>query len=203
MATLTDDELARIKYEVLDNVLALGAEPYITIYAVYDIIRDNVVSSSVAPTTSSTAVTAVGSVTLTLASVTGFAVGQKVQLDTDEARETVTIRAIAGSTINVLCRKLHAGTYPVEVESALTLVRGLLSDLARLDETERDAYSGLGIKSVDEVQFFGAGEGGTTVEQIAKARTSRRESLARACGISYILNAGRAMKRGGGGFEAY
>ena len=33
MATLTDDELGRIKYEVLDNVLDIGAIPYISIRA--------------------------------------------------------------------------------------------------------------------------------------------------------------------------
>lgn len=204
MATLTDDELGRIKYEVLDNVLDIGAIPYISIRAVYDILRDNVVSSSVSPTTSTTAVTAAGDVTLTLASVTGFAVGQKVQLDVDEKRETVTIKAVGVSSISVTCRKTHGGTYPVEVESPLTIVRGLLSDLVRLDELERSAYDGLGIKSVDEVSFFGAGEGGTAAEQIGKARSSRRDSLARACGLSFIVAQGRALKRGGGGgFEVY
>ena len=45
MATLTDDELSRIKMEVLDNVLSIGAIPYIGIKAVYAIIQENVVSS--------------------------------------------------------------------------------------------------------------------------------------------------------------
>ena len=39
MATLTDDEMARIKAELLDNVLSIGALPYASILAVYDLIR--------------------------------------------------------------------------------------------------------------------------------------------------------------------
>jgi len=203
VATLTDDELSRIKMEVLDNVLSIGAIPYIGIKAVYAIIQENVVSSSVAATSSSTAVTTVGPVVLTLASVTGLTVGQKVQIDVDEARETCTIRAITGSTIAVVCTKTHSGTYPVEIESALTIVRGLLSDLVRIDQITRAAYQGLGVKRADEVEFFGKAEGGSTVEQLEQARMMRRQLLARSCGIEYILRAAKAQSAGGGSFEVY
>ena len=68
MATLTDDEMARIKAELFSNVLDLGAVPYISVLAIYSLIRDNVSSSATAPTTSATAVSAAGPTTLTLAS---------------------------------------------------------------------------------------------------------------------------------------
>jgi hypothetical protein len=152
MATLSEDEIGRIKAEVLDNVLDIGAIPYVSIRAIYDIIRQHVVSSTIAPTTSSTAVTAPGAALLVLASLTGLASSSRVVLDVDGAREVVTVRALTGGGISVVCRRLHSGTYPVEVESPLTIVRGLLSDLASLDDQEQDATASAGLRAVDEVQ---------------------------------------------------
>ena len=202
MATLTDDEVGRIKAEVLDNVLDVGAVPYIGIRAIYDVIRDHVASSSVAATTSATAVTAAGPTTLTLASVTGLAAGSRVVLDVDSVREVVTVRAVVGSTISVVCRRLHSGTYPVEVESPLTIVRGLLADLAALDDQEQDATASAGLKRVDEVEWE-TGAGASIADRLVARRAELRERLARACGISHVLAAGRATARGGAGFEVY
>ena len=52
MTTLSEDEIGRIKAEVLDNVLDIGAVPYVSIRAIYDTIQQHVVSSTIAPTTS-------------------------------------------------------------------------------------------------------------------------------------------------------
>lgn len=202
MSTLTDDECARIKSECLDHVLATGANPYITTKYVYDLIRDNVVSSSVAPTTSSTAVSTPGAAVLTLASITGFTAGQRVVLDDDDARETVTIRAVAGNTISVVCRYAHAGTYRVQVESPVTIVRGILSDLITTEQGERSQFLTAGIKRADEVEFFGRGEGSVS-DVMAERRARLRDQLARTCGISWILNEGRAYERGPSSFEQY
>lgn len=193
MATLTDDELARIKAEVLDNVLDQLATPWFDVRAIYEVLRDNVLSSSVAPTSSTTTVSAAGPTTLTLASVTGLTVGQKVQIDCDAQRETVTIRAISGLTISVICRKTHSGTYPVEVESPLTLVRGVLSDLAMLETgAALDSLDALGVKRVDEVEFR---DDETITLAIERARYQLRSRLASLCGLGSILNSGRG--RGG------
>lgn len=193
MATLTDDELARIKAEVLDNVLDQLATPWFDVRAIYEVLRDNVLSSSVAPTSSTTTVSAAGPTTLTLASVTGLTVGQKVQIDCDAQRETVTIRAISGLTISVICRKTHSGTYPVEVESPLTLVRGVLSDLAMLETgAALDSLDALGVKRVDEVEFR---DDETITLAIERARYQLRSRLASLCGLGFILNSGRG--RGG------
>lgn len=102
MTTLSDGELSRLKSEVFDNVLALGAEPYISIRAVYGVVQTYVQSSSTAPTTSTTSVTAAGPTLLTLASVTGISSMTRVVLDCDDAREVVTVRAVIGSTISVV-----------------------------------------------------------------------------------------------------
>ena len=202
MTLLGDDELARIKAECLDTVLDIGAAPYMELRAIYDVIQAHVPSSSVAPTTSATAVTAAGPTTLTLASVTGLASGSRVVLDVDSVREVVTVRAVVGSAISVVCRRLHSGTYPVEVESPLTIVRGLLADLAALDDQEQDATSSAGFKRVDEVEWDTT-SGASVSDRLVARRAELRDRLARACGISYILNAGRALARGGGGVEVY
>lgn len=189
MATLTDDELGRIKTEVLDNVLDQQATPWFEVRALYNVLRDNVISSSVAPTSSTTTVSAAGPTTLTLASVTGLTAGMKVQLDVDQARETVTIRAISGLTISVICRKAHLGTYPVEVESPLTLVRGVLADLAAIESGAAiDSLESLGLKRVDEVEWR---DGETITHAIENARNALRARLASMCGLTGIYNAAR------------
>jgi hypothetical protein len=201
--TLTEIELDRIKFEAMDNVLGLGAVPYASIRNVYGIIQDNVQSSSVDPTTSSTAVTAAGAVTLTLASATGITAGTRVVLDVDDAREVVTVRNVAGSVISVVCAKTHAGTYPVEIESALTIVRGLLADLETLSQRERTLYTSAGVKSVDEIEFFGPSERGGALGAIMSARIAKRMELARASGIAWIVREVLQRDSGGGGFEVY
>ena len=200
--TLTDDELARVKRECLDNVLDYGAVPYINVLSVYQIIRDHVVSSSVAPTTSSTAVTSAGAAVLTLASVTDYASGQRVVLDVDDVRETVTIRAVSGSTISVVCRYLHSGIYPVEVESPLTIVRGLLSDLVTMEQAQRRAVQSLGLKRVDEVEWFGANGERTIGAELNERRMKLRMELAEACGIGWVIRE-RMARRAGGSVEVY
>ena len=69
MATLTDDEMARIKAELFSNVLDLGAVPYISVLAIYSLIRDNVSSSAVVPTTSATAGLVAGGTAATIDAV--------------------------------------------------------------------------------------------------------------------------------------
>jgi hypothetical protein len=123
-------------------------------------------------------------------------------LDVDSSREVVTVRAVVGSTISVICRRLHSGTYPVEVESPLTIVRGLLADLAALDDQEQDATASAGLKRVDEVEWE-TGAGASISDRLTARRDALRERLARACGISHILNAGRSFARGSSSFEVY
>jgi hypothetical protein len=182
MATLTDDELYRIRAELGANVLANTAEPLLGISPLWAVIRDNITSSSVSATTSATTVSAVGPTTLTLASAAGYVAGQSIQIDCDAERETVTIRAVSGSDVSVVCRKTHSGTYPVEVESALTIVRGLLSDLRRLEQGDvLAAYEALGLKRVDEVEF----QDGDRVGFFARAQQRLRAALATRCGVPF------------------
>jgi hypothetical protein len=88
------------------------------------------------------------------------------------------------------------------VESPLTIVRGLLADLAALDDQEQDATASAGLKRVDEVEWD-TGAGASISDRLTVRRDTLRERLARACGISHILAAGRALARGPSGFEVY
>ena len=157
MSTLTTAEMWRIRAELFDNVLNMSAVPWIDVRSIYDVIQANVSSSSTPPTSSSTAVTSAGPTVLTLASVTGLDVASRIVLDVDAAREVVTVRAISGLTVSVVCTKTHSGTYPVEIESALTIVRGTLADLEAIDQQERIAIPQAGVKRVDEIEFFEIG----------------------------------------------
>lgn len=198
MTTLSTDEMARIRLEVFDNLLNTGAMPYISVLTVYQVIQANVLSSDTPPTTSSTTVSAVGPTTLTLASATGLTAGIKVQLDVDGARETVTVRNVSGLTISVICNALHSGTYPVEIESPLTIVRGILADLSNVEQRLfAKARSGAGIKQVDEIVFFGGNEGRSRLDEIAREQLRLRWQLAATCGLTGILR--EALGRIGGG----
>lgn len=196
MTTLTTDEMARIKLELGDTVLAVGAQPWIGIRSVWDVIAQYVESSSIAPTSSSTAVTAAGPTTITVASVTGLNAGMRVQIDCDGQRETCTIRNVAGSVLSLMTRKVHSGTYPVEVESALTLVRGILSDLIALEQVNTiSSFDSLGLRRVDEIEWDERGAG----YWIEWGKGLLRRKLASACGVGWIY----AASRGSSSLEVY
>ncbi len=179
----------RIRAELFDNVLDVGAVPMIDIHAVYtSVIQPNLASSSTPPTTSATTVSAAGPATLTLASVAGLTAGSsRVVIDVDAAREVCTVRAVSGLTISVLCKQAHSGTYPVEVESGLTIVRGVIADLESLDQVQRANFGSAGVKRVDEIEFFSVSEGGSILVQAEAFRNVLRARLASALGVTALL----------------
>lgn len=197
MATLTADEMGRIKYELNDAVLSYNALPWIGIRVVWDVIQTSVESSSTPATSSSTAITAAGPVTITVASATGLSVGTRVQLDCDGQRETCSVRNVAGNVLSLVARKLHSGTYPVEIESPLTIVRGCVADLSALEQVNSLAsFESLGLRRVDEIEWDEKGSG----YWVDWARNNLRRSLARALGVEYIFDAARAR---GANLEVY
>lgn len=199
---LDDADIVRIRAELGDNVVAALANPYIGVRAVYDVIQSYVQTDAEA-TSSATSVTAAGPVSLTLVSVTGLAAGSRIVVDVDDQREVCTVRSVSGLTVSINARKTHSGTYPVEVENPLTIVRGYLADLETIAQRERVLYTSAGVKSVDgEIEFFGRSEGGA-LASIEDARKRTRMRLAQACGVVWIANGEAARAAGGGGFEAY
>lgn len=194
--TLTLIEMQRIKYELGDTVLNVGAQPWIGIRSVWNVIKDNVLGSETAPTSTSTAITSAGAVTITVASATDLVAGVRVQIDCDGQRETCTVRSVAGSVLSLIARKTHSGTYPVEIESSLTIVRGIISDLTALEQVNTLAsFDALGLRRVDEVEW--AEKGAAYYVEFGKSLLRRK--LASACGVSWIYNAAR----GSGALEVY
>lgn len=204
--SLTDDEIARIKTELWDHVLDTGAEPWIGFHPIYNTIRDHVLSSSVAATSSQTILTVTTApliTTITVADPTGISAGIKLVLDCDDSRETCTVRSISGSVVGVNVRKNHGAagpmTWPVEIESPRTIVRGILFDLGKLELSIADAMDSAGIKRADEVEFFGPNDGGGVVAQMMANQTRLRLELARRIGLDAYV----ARKAGGSSYEQY
>jgi hypothetical protein len=199
---LDDADIVRIRAELGDNIVAALANPYIGVRTVYGVIQEYV-QTDVVPTSSATTVSTAGPTVLTLASVSGLSVGSRVVIDADDAREVCSVRAVAGLTISVVCRKTHSGTYPVEVENPLTIVRGLLADLETISLRERSLFDSAGVKKVDEIEFFSAAEGGTALASINDARSRARIRLAQSCGVVWIANGEAARAAGGNAFEVF
>lgn len=184
MALLTS-ELTRVKYELGYNTLDAGAEPYISVVAVFDQIIQTYLESGAA-TTSATAVTAAAAptpVTLTLASATGFNAGDRVVIDIDSRQEFAHVQSITGNDIVVLLRFDHTGTYPVTVEGGESIVREILTRLYALGSSLGElAVSTAGIKRVDEIEFFGDATI-NRIEQLTDLRMKWRDELAGCLGV--------------------
>ena len=200
---LSDMEVQRLRYELGANLLEIGAEPYIDHMRIFDVIQDNLASSEYEVTACTTNVTSTGVTTLTLGAVDGLDTGTRIVLDQDEAQEVVSVRRVTGlDTISVICRKLHTATFPVEIESGLTIVRGLLWELVMLAEKIRESTDFDGIKQVDEVIFQDTTKVDMTVHSgLLRQQNDRRENLASAVNLMGVLHSlGYAKRHGGTGF---
>jgi hypothetical protein len=148
-------------------------------------------------TTSSTTVTGSADptpTTITLASATGFATGQRVVVDVDTRRETVTIQNLSGVSLSALFVKSHSGTYPVAIESGETIAREILAKLVSFDSDRLDRLKSSGIKKVDEIEFFTSAQA-----EFDSARNALRNDLASALGVPNLHSRSRRPTR----FEAY
>lgn len=156
---LTTSEVTKIKAELGYNVLDAGAEPYISVVAIFEqVIQPFLLSGAI--TTSSTTVAAASSptpVTLTLASASGVAAYNTAVVDVDSRKERATIQSISGSDITLLLSKAHTGTYPVVIEGGESLVRDILDKIDAVKEQMSTNYGAGALKKVDEIEFYGAG----------------------------------------------
>lgn len=196
---LSDSEIERIRAELLDQLTDAAAEPYLGHRGIYAVIQDNVSGSSTAATTSSSTVSTPGATTITVASASGISAGTRLVIDCDRQREVVTVRNVSTLTLSIVCQKTHSGTYPVEIESALTLVRGLLQDLSDLEVREQEAYASLGLKRVDDVEWSDDG----IARRIHAQRSVLRQRLAAACGLTAVYRANLARLAGPTSYEVY
>lgn len=207
---LLDSEIARIKYELGYNNLAVGAEPYIGVVAMFEQVVQPYLSAG-ASTTSSTPVTAATTPTpqtLTLSSATGFSAGAVIVVDVDTRQERATAQSLSGTSLTLQLTLAHSGTYPVTVEGGESIIRDILNELRLLSSGMNGAAGAInalrsraGLKKVDDVEFFGGGgtlasQGVDPVTQVLKLREYWRDELAMALGI-VRLNA----KNNSGGSE--
>ncbi len=200
---LTTSEVRRIKYELGYGLLSVSAEPYISYVSLFDQIIQPYLTAGSA-TRSSTAVTAETTptpVTLTLVSASGISVGDRVVIDVDSLQESSTIQALTGTAMTVVLMGAHTGSYPVEVEGGVTIVRAILRKLQAISGLGANASSDaisqalatVGIKKVDEIEFFGGSSSESRIGQVKSLQNYWRDELASVLGI-VRLNVG-----GGGG----
>lgn len=198
--SLLDSELARLKAELGISVLTVGAEPYIGITRLFELVIQPYTSAG-AVTTSATAVVSANPaapVALTLASATGFASGARVVVDVDSRQELATIQSLAGSAMTVVLSLAHTGTYPVTVEGGESIIRDMLKRIATATDALTQGLASIGVKKVDEIEFFSARDMNLTLGAfggIWRAREMLRRELAEVLGIPYM----RDSKRGGAG----
>jgi hypothetical protein len=189
---LTTSEIQRLKYELGFNVLAVGAEPYIGVAALFEQVIQPYTTAGAATTSSTTVVAASAPAltTLTVASATGINAGDVLVVDVDSLQERATVRSISGTSVSLLLSKAHSGTYPVVVEGGETLIRDCLRKLASLGlgsvgsttsalDAVRDRA---GIKRIDDVEFFDSSSGSPRNE-ITALREMWRDELASLLGI--------------------
>lgn len=207
---LTDAEVQRIRYELGYPNLSTSVEPYIGIVAVFEqVIQPYTLGG--ATTTSATPVTAATAPTpqtLTLASATGFAAGDVVVVDVDVRQERATIQSLSGASMTVQLSLAHSGTYPVVVEGGESIIRDILREL-RLISSGMNGQAGtistirsrVGLKKVDDVEFFGGGntlasQGRDPLTSLFELREQWRDELAQALGVPRLND-----KRNSGGSE--
>lgn len=202
MALLTS-EITRIKYELGYNLLEAGAEPYISVYALFEQVVGRYMTSG-AITTSSTTVDAEEAptvVTIELADPTGFTPGDRIIVDLDGRQESSTAVQVVGDDLTLTLEKAHVGVYPVTVEGGESIVRELLARCRaasdKLAPSSGDGGAFGALKKVDEVEFYGAGNR-SALELLVAEQDYWRAELASALGVRNL----RKLRAGGGGCVA-
>jgi hypothetical protein len=198
---LTDSELQRIRYELGYPNLDTAAEPYIGIAAFFSQVLQPYLLDGAATTSTSTVVEA-GTPTPTsivLASAAGITVGDVLVIDADARQERATLQSLSGTTATMQLSLAHGpGTYSVVVEGAEQIIRDILRELRLLSSGMNGTASALssfrsrvGLKKVDDVEFFGGGQtlasqGIDPLTQLNQLREFWRDELASAIGIQRL-----------------
>lgn len=189
MALLTS-EIQRLRFELGYNTMGVAAEPYVEYHGALDRIIALYLNGG-AVTTSATEVTASSSpaqVTLTLASATGFSQYDAVIVDVDSRQERATVQNVSGSTISLLLKNAHAGTYPVTVEGGESIVRDILKKIENVNERTSSASATAGLKRAEDIEWYGSSEGGVgaVIRDQLKLRMYWRDQLASALGVTNL-----------------
>lgn len=175
---LLDSEIQAIRRELGYNVLSVGAEPYISYVAVFDMVVQKYLNAG-AKTSSQTYCAPVADPntpelrTITLASATGFAEGQRIWIDSESRQESAELVSLSGATAKFFGLKPHGdntGTlkYFVTVDGGEAIVRDILaairavrSQMSLANATNASSSAAIlassgGLKRVDEIEFYAA-----------------------------------------------
>lgn len=183
--SLTDAELMRIRYELGFNLLETSAVPYIGVTQIFEQVIQPYLASGT-NTTSTTAVTAATTATpatLTLASASGFTSLARVVVDVDDREEVATVQAVSGSTITVLLKLAHSGTYPVILEGGEAIIRDILRKIRTVHTQINAAVNTAGIKRVDVLEWYGNSAQTTQAAMLKNLLMHWRDQLASALGV--------------------
>lgn len=189
MALLTS-EIQRLRYELGYNVMGVAAEPYVEYHGALDRVISLYLSGG-AVTTSATTVAASSTpaqVTLTLASAAGFSQYDPVVVDVDSRQERATVQSVSGSTISLLLRNAHTGTYPVTVEGGESIIRDILKKLENVNERTSAASATAGLKRAEDIEWYGNNSGGvgSVLKDQFALRMYWRDQLASALGVTNL-----------------
>jgi hypothetical protein len=191
---LTNSEVTRIKSELGFNVLATASQQYVGGYL---FMFEQVIQPYIDEADSTTCATPVAASTtptprtLTLGDASGVAAGDTVIVDIDTRQERATVQSKSGNDITCLLSKEHSGTYPVAVESGVTIVRDILQKIADVKTTIASIRSRVGIKKAEDIEFFGGGatlasQGIDALTQVMSLLEHWRDELASALGVTRL-----------------
>jgi len=203
---LTSAEIARIKFELGDNLLGFGALPFVDVSTVYEQIIAPYTLGGAATTCTATipASAPAALATLPLASSAGFTAGDRMVVDVDDSQEAATIRSVSGNNVTAFLAIAHSGTFPVLVEGGESIIRGILTQLRKLGVGGQDggqlgqATGYAGLKRVEDIEFFPDGTGASkgTFATLRDAQAYWRGELATALGLRERLERARSAGRG-------
>ena len=202
-------ELDQIKQQLGYPLTRIGAEPYITYVALFDVVIQPYLYDN--STTSTTAVPSAGTQAITLSSnpvapnnaqQVVFAVGAQIIVDVGAAQETTYIQSLAGLVATCAFANPHVAPYPIWPNGAEWAVRRILARIATIEaQMAGSAPFAAGVQQADEVKLYASSKGqqrgathdmlGSLVEQ----RSVARDDLAGAVGVP---NLWKVRAQGGG-----
>lgn len=157
--TITTSEIERLRFFLGYGNIAVAAYPYTPdgfFELFYDVVAPNLTTG--AQTSASVAIAGAGIVTVTPANMTEIVLYARLVIDVADDEETVTVRAVTGSTFDARFAKAHAAPYPIAVDSGETRLRSLLAKaeatLGKKVGSEITAAAGLKMVGQGEVEWF-------------------------------------------------
>lgn len=194
---VTDAEIENLRFHLGYGNIAIGAYP-----STPDGFRElftQVIAPYLTGDTETTASTdaAVGTSTVTVASMTGIVVNARLMVDVGDLTEIVAVRAVAASSFTAVFANAHTANFPVAVMGGQARLRLLLH---RADATwqamqSSDVGDAAGIKRIEgDIEWF---PGGGTLKERRKSYDAVVNELSR------LTRVPRADVRSGGQLEAY